>query len=133
MFMNTQKLPLNKLKGNNNLMSGFKSKMGLELSIGEQKDTFVSKRGKSKRFELNQLDEEQEEEASSKVFKELIRNKGDDPNNFANENVMSKSNLRKPKQFNFGFPDTESDDEGSPQEEEAVAVVVKKETAFSSS
>ena len=39
------------------------------------------------------------------------RTKGDDPNNFANENVMAKSNLRQPKSFNFGFPDSGSSDE----------------------
>jgi hypothetical protein len=38
---------------------------------------------------------------------------------FANENVMSKSNLRQPKSFNFGFPDTEtsSEEEGENEEE----------------
>lgn len=49
-------------------------------------------------------------------------NKGDDPNNFANENVMAKSNLRQPKSFNFGF----GSDEGS-DEEEKVEVMEKFE------
>lgn len=30
---------------------------------------------------------------------------------FANENVMSKSNLRQPKSFNFGFPDSDEEEE----------------------
>jgi hypothetical protein len=41
--------------------------------------------------------------------------KGDDPNNFSNENVMSKSNLRQPKSFNFGFPDLGSSDDEEAQ------------------
>ena len=30
---------------------------------------------------------------------------------FANENVMSKSNLRQPKSFNFGLPEGDDSDE----------------------
>ena len=35
----------------------------------------------------------------------------EDKTSFANENVMSKSNLRQPKSFNFGFSDEEEDDD----------------------
>lgn len=53
---------------------------------------------------------------------------------FANENVMSKSNLRQPKSFNFGFPDTDDEEESGESEkskgdeEEAVMEEVKKKT-----
>ena len=61
---------------------------------------------------------------SGKKFGGFNDNKGDDPNNFSNENVMSKSNLRQPKSFNFGFPEGDDSDEevqqAAPFEEEEV-------------
>jgi hypothetical protein len=53
---------------------------------------------------LISLSNDQEEEEKVPVAPVISSTKGDDPNNFANENVMSKSNLRQPKSFNFGFP-----------------------------
>ena len=48
------------------------------------------------------------------MFKNPYKKDKDDEEevkNFANENVMSKSNLRQPKSFNFGFPDDDEDDD----------------------
>ena len=45
-------------------------------------------------------------------MKRFNSKQAEEPVSFANENVMSKSNLRQPKSFNFGFPaDDSSDDE----------------------
>jgi hypothetical protein len=46
---------------------------------------------------------------------------------FANENVMSKSNLRKPKSFNFGLPE---DGEDSEEKEDNDEDEEGKEPAF---
>jgi|LauGreDrversion4_2_1035121.scaffolds.fasta_scaffold07395_6 hypothetical protein len=87
-FMNTQKLP------KNSLMTGFKSKRGLALDIEEEKS--------------------EPPKMTSAMVGELMKTKAEDPNNFANENVMAKSNLRQPKSFNFGFSDSDGEDEGAP-------------------
>lgn len=55
-------------------------------------------------------------------------NEQEEEENFANENVMSKSNLRQPKSFNFGFPDSSSDSEeekSSQKSEEAIEEIKK--------
>lgn len=84
-------------------MTGFKSRHGLALNLEESKDPPIRPR-KAPVI----IPEEDPDEDKGAMLSEIMKSRADDPTNFANENVMAKSNLRQPKSFNFGFPDSSS-------------------------
>ena len=61
-------------------------------------------------------DESKEEELEGLEGKDEVPRK-EAKSKFANENVMSKSNLRQPKNFSFGFPDEDDEEEEEENDE----------------
>ena len=125
--MNTQKIPSSRSKGPTAKMGGFMSKKGLELALDEDRSQPSFKPSKPKMI-ASLEDEQPISKPSAAKDKHSFggMTKGEDPTNFANENVMSKSNLRQPKSFSFGFDDGSDSEEapeskpehGDPKEEE---------------
>jgi hypothetical protein len=106
-MMNTMKLP--SLKGK----PSFTKSLGLELTIDEPEI-----RERPKFTSIHALDDDETEmndfNMDSKNKSTRLKNKS--PTNFANENVMSKSNLRQPKSFNFADDSDEEEEKSMPSE-----------------
>ena len=87
-----------------------------------KRNTFTIGKKNSKAIQFTEIEEtpESRKQPSPGRMQSFNSKQKEEPVSFANENVMSKSNLRQPKSFNFGFPADSSDEEEkrSNQEEE---------------